>query len=327
MMQNIRVGVVRGGPSEEHDISMLTGAAVLEGLRDSSDQFEPIDIVVTKAGGWLYNGREWYPERLLALVDVIFVALHGAYGEDGKIQRLLDRYSIPYTGSRAYASSIAMNKVLTKDILRDHDIRMAPHMTVTDASRGQTHRVAEAIGSMFGPQYVIKPVSSGSSVGTMMVQNIALLPKALDDALKTYDQVLVEKRIIGKEATCGVLNRFRDQEIYSLPPVEIVPPGHVGFFDRTVKYDGSTEELCPGRFTRAEKRTMEDAAKVVHDILGLSQYSRSDFMISPEGIYFLEVNTLPGLTTESLFPKAMAAIGSSHKELIQHLITDALEKR
>lgn len=327
MMRNIRVGVVRGGPSEEHDVSMLTGAAVLEALSDDSDQFEPVDIVVTRSGSWLYNGREWFPERVLGLVDVVFIALHGAYGEDGKIQRVLDRYNVPYTGSRAYASSMAMNKVLTKDFLRDHNIKMAPHMVVTDASKGNTHRVSEAIGSMFGPQYVIKPVSSGSSVGTMMVQNIAMLPRALDDALKTYDQVLVEKRIIGKEATCGVLNRFRNQDVYALPPVEIVPPEAAGFFDRTVKYDGSTEELCPGRFTRAEKRSMEETARAVHDLLGLSQYSRSDFMVHPDGVYFLEVNTLPGLTTESLFPKAMTAIGSSHKELIRHLITDALESR
>jgi len=321
-MQNIRVAVLRGGPSDEYDVSMQTGAGVLAAI--DHDQFEPLDVVITKSGSWLYSGREWFPEQLLALVDVVFIALHGAYGEDGKIQRILDRYRVPYTGSKAYASSIAINKVLTKDHLRDLGVQLSPHMVVSKDSRKNIHKVAGAIGDMFGPQYVIKPVASGSSVGTMMIQNAALLPQALDDALKHYDQVLVEKRIIGREATCGVLNRFRDREIYTLPPIEIVPPASADFFANDVKYNGQTEEICPGRFSRGEKEEIERVAQSVHEVLDLSQYSRSDFMVGQDGIYFLEVNTLPGLTSESLFPKAMIAIGSSYEELIKHLILDAI---
>lgn len=324
-MQHVRVAVLRGGPSEEYDVSMQTGAGVLAAL--DRDRFDPLDVIITRGGAWLYNGREWFPEQLLGLVDVVFLALHGAYGEDGKVQRILERYAVPYTGSKSYPSAIAINKMMTKDHLRDLGVRMSPHMLVTRDSKGNTHKMANAIGEMFGPQYVIKPVSSGSSVGTMMVKSSALLPQALDDALSVYDQVLVEKRIIGREATCGVLNRFRDQEIYTLPPIEIVPPVSADFFANDVKYDGTTQEICPGCFSRNEKDEIERVARLVHEELGLSQYSRSDFMLSPDGVYFLEVNTLPGLTAESLFPKAIVAVGSSYEELISHLIEDALNSK
>lgn len=320
-MSKLRVAVLRGGPSEEYDVSMKTGAAVLTSL--DRDLFEPLDIIITKSGEWLHHGVGRYPEQILSSVDAVFIALHGAYGEDGKVQRIIERSGVPFTGSKAYPSSIAMNKVLTKDHLCDQGILMAPHMMVTRDSKGSVHHMAETISDMFGPEYVIKPVASGSSVGTMMVKNPTLLPSALNTALEHYDQVLVEKRIIGKEGTCGVLNNFRNETLYALPPIEIVPPQKSDFFSADVKYTGETEEICPGRFSRNEKAEMERIARLVHTCLDLSQYSRSDFMITPQGeVYFLEVNTLPGLTEQSLFPVAMTAVGSSHKELVKHLILD-----
>lgn len=323
-MNRYRVAVIRGGPSEEYDISMLTGLGVLEAI--DRTHFDPIDVVVTKSGEWLYAGAIRFPEQILSHVDIAFIALHGAYGEDGRIQRLLDRYNIPYTGSKAYPSGIAMNKVLTKDHVRDIGVKVPPHMVVSQDSRKNLYNMAETITDLFGPQYVIKPVSSGSSVGTMMVKNPALLPQALNDALSVYDQVLVEKRIIGKEATGGVINRFRGEDLYALPPVEIIPPAGSDFYDKDIKYTDKTQKVCPGCFSRDEKREIERLSKAVHTHLDLSQYSRSDFMVAPDGIYFLEVNTLPGLTVESLFPKAMVAIGSSYEELIQHLLLDALRR-
>lgn len=322
-MAKTRVAVIRGGPSDEHDVSMQTGTGVLDAI--NNEQFQPLDVVITRKGEWLYDGREWYPERLLSLVDVAFLALHGTFGEDGKIQRILDRHGVAYTGSGAYPSSIAFQKMIAKDLMRESGIKMPPHMLVTSEVRQNLHGVASAVGNMFDPPYVVKPVASGSSVGVVMVSNVASLPQVLDEALGVYDQVLVEKRITGKEATCGVLNRFRDEDMYVLPPIEIVSPENAGFFDYKVKYDGTTEEICPGRFSREEKDELARVAKLVHETLGLSQYSRSDFMVAPGGVYFLEVNTLPGLTAESLFPKGMVAVGSSYEELVSHLINDALQ--
>ena len=321
-MSRIRVAVLRGGLSDEYQVSLWTGASVLENI--DRTLFEPLDVIISKSGEWLLDGRVMLPEHILHCVDVVFNALHGTYGEDGTLQRFLDRFSVPYTGSKAFASNLAMNKVRTKEYLKDTDIKVAEHMHIRRDSSQDIARISEKIIDTFGPQYVIKPVSSGSSVGVMMVKNPVLLQQALTDALERFEEVMVEVRIPGREATCGVIERYRDTPLYALPPIEIIPPKGADFFSADVKYTGDTEEICPGRFEREIKDRIEYAAKLVHKTLGLAQYSRSDFMVGDDGVYFLEVNTLPGITKESLLPKAIRAVGGTYKDFITHLLTDAL---
>ncbi len=321
-MSKIRVAVLRGGLSDEYKVSLWTGASVLEHI--DRTLFDPLDIIISKSGEWLLNGKAYLPEQILHAVDVVFIALHGQYGEDGKLQRIIERYGVPYTGSSPLASTVAFNKVLTKNFLKDTHVKMAPHVHVTRDSLKDITRVADNIVNTIGPQYVIKPVNSGSSIGTMMVKNPLLLPQALTDSLSRFEEVMVEVRIPGREATCGVVERYRDSDMYALPPIEIVPPPEADFFDDAVKYNGATEEFCPSRFDHGIKQEIEEISKFVHKALGLSQYSRSDFMVASDGIYFLEVNTLPGLTKESLFPKAIHAVGGTYPEFITHLLTDAL---
>lgn len=321
-MQKQRVAVLRGGPSEEYDVSLVTGASVLEAL--DRERFEPLDVIITKSGEWLLRGCSRAPQEILCSVDVVFIALHGAYGEDGQVQRLLDTLGVPYTGSKSFPSAIALNKVLTKDKMREHNVRMARHMLVGASARANVQGLTDSIAALFGPKYVVKPISSGSSIGTYIAENRHMLYSALQKGLEQYEQILVEEFITGREATCGVVNNFRDQQCYVLPPIEIVPPQNVAFFDYEVKYNGATEEICPGRFTREEKQEIERIARLVHETLELSQYSRSDFIVANDGIYFLEVNTLPGLTPESLLPKALGAVGCSYKQFVEHLIDDAL---
>jgi len=325
-MSKLRVAVLRGGPSDEYDLSMQTGQSVIEAL--DPDRFDVLDVVITKSGEWLYQGRARFPEQVLSSVDVAFVALHGAFGTDGKVQRLLDRMGIPYTGSKAYASGVAINKVLTKDYLRDKGVKMAPHMVISKDALRNLHGLSENIGQMFGPEYVIKPVDSGSSLGTMMVQNTALLPNALKDALNTYDQVLVEKRIPGREATCGVVNRFRDKETYVFPPVAVLPSAKTGFYDSEAKKDCASHEVYEGRFSSQEKESIEKLTRDIHEYLGLDQYSRSDFIIGDDGeVYFLEVNTHPRLSPDTALPRSMESVGSNFKELVEHLVFDALKEK
>lgn len=317
-----RVAVLRGGPSPEYAISLETGAGVLTALTEAG--FTVKDIHITKAGEWLCSGFVKKPEQALVDCDVVFIALHGAYGEDGTVQRILERLSIPYTGSSSFSSAIAQNKVLTKEFLKKQTtlVQMAPHMKVGRDSTSNVYQIAHTIQTLFGPEYVIKPVSGGSSIGTVMT-NTAQLSSVLQNMLQQYDEVLVEKRIRGKEATVGVLEGYRSEELYTFPVIEIVPPKKADFFSADVKYTGETEEICPGRFLDVEKESLMNAARIVHKILNLRQYSRSDFIVGEDGIYFLEVNTLPGLTSQSLFPKAMQAIGSSYNELVTHLIETA----
>jgi D-alanine-D-alanine ligase len=321
-MSNIRVAVLRGGLSDEYKVSLRTGSTVLENI--DRTLFDPIDIIITKGGEWLLCGKAQLPERILHSVDAVLNALHGTYGEDGTIQRLLDRYGVPYTGSKALSSNIAMNKILAKSFLRNTEVKMPRHVHVTRDSLSEVGRIAEKITDMFGPQYIIKPVASGSSVGTFVVKNPLLLQQAIADALSRFEEIMVEAKVSGREATCGVIERYRGERLYALPPIEIIIPSRADFFDSAAKYDSSTEEICPARFESSIKNEIERIAKLIHTTLGLSQYSRSDFIVADDGIYFLEVNTLPGLTKESLFPKAINAVGGTYKDFITHLITDTL---
>lgn len=317
-----RVAVLRGGPSLEYEISMQTGEGVIKAL--SGSQCVVKDITISKSGEWLLNGFVKQPMHALLDVDVVFVALHGDYGEDGVVQRVLERLSIPYTGSGPYASALAMNKVLTKEHIKKYDstIKMAPHMKLTKSSIQNILHVTKMISESFGPEYFIKPVSGGSSIGTVLA-NQASLFQSITASLEKNDEIVVEKRIKGKEATVGILENFRGQKYYQLPAIEIIPPATTTFFSAEVKYTGETEEICPGRFSKNEKEQLLENAQTIHTALGLRQYSRSDFIVADDGIYFLEVNTLPGLTEQSLFPKSMVAVGSDYSSLVTHLIETA----
>lgn len=317
-----RVAVVRGGPSDEHEVSLLSGKAVLNALADS--EFQPLDVVVTKQKDWLYQGRSWDPVKLFQSVDVVFNALHGAYGEDGTIQRYMDTHNIRYTGSKAFASSLAMNKALAKAHLESVDIRLAPHVLARKESVSDVNEFAAATIETFNGPYVVKPANGGSSIGTRIVNSIDELATVLQDSFSDHDMVLIERLIPGREATVGVIERFRDTKHYVLPPIEIIPKE--AFFDYKAKYSGHTEEICPGRFSQKEKDILMHAAAETHRVLGLSQYSRSDFIIGEDGIYFLEVNTLPGLTEASLLPKALEAVGVNYRAFIKHLLYDALHQ-
>lgn len=320
-MSNLSVAVLRGGPSAEHDVSMRTGQSVLESLRKLN--YRSKDVVVTRGGDWLVDGYEKTPASALVDTDVAFLALHGSFGEDGGVQRLLDRFSIPYTGSGAYASGLAMNKVLTKKALVPHSVKTPPHLTINTAHT-DINRFVYNLNDLFGPDYVVKPISGGSSIDTYIVSGSVALAKLLRSLSQTYESILVEKLIKGREATVGVVNRLRNQSVYVLPPVEIIKPATADFFDYESKYNGETDEVCPSNFSKPVKQELESIATLVHQALNLNQYSRSDFIVANDGIYFLEVNTLPGLTTESLLPKALGAVGITFDQFIEHLLTDAV---
>src|SRR3989338_937459 len=219
-MSKYRIAVLRGGPSEEHEVSLKTGAALLRALSEglSHERVTPLDVTITRAGEWTIDGRRHMPEQILQHVDGVIIGLHG----------------VPFTGSGSYSSAIAMHKGITKDHLREHPILLAPHMLVSRSSKEQVHAVSEGIAALFGTRYVIKPVRSGSSHGVRTATR-AELPRALAEALETYDQVIVEKQIEGTEATVGVIEHFRDEPLYALPPIEIIPAKQQAFFDYEAK--------------------------------------------------------------------------------------------
>lgn len=320
-MSHLRVAVLRGGPSAEYAVSMRTGNTVLAALTELG--YHTKDVVITKQGDWLDGGVVRAPESILKAIDVVFVALHGAYGEDGQVQKLLQRLQIPFTGSRAFPSAVAFNKDLTKRSLESAGVLMPKHRNVSYDAKSETVTIAEEIMSEFGPEYIIKPTASGSSFGVQFVSQGQSLAEALSEALENHERVMVEEFIRGKEATAATLENFRDESIYVFPTVEIVTPRNTQFFDTESKYNAQTEEICPSRFSYGERSKIEEVAALVHKTLDLAQYSRSDFMIADGKVYFLEVNTLPGLTAESLYPKAAAAVGLDVTKLVKHLIDTA----
>lgn len=316
-----QIAVLRGGPSNEYEVSMKTGAGVLEALNQLNYKYK--DIIITKNNEWLENGFVRSPKSALEGVDTVFLALHGEYGEDGQIQRILQQRNIPFTGSRALSSAIAFNKELTKNTLLPKGIKMPRHRRF---NRKDLENLDEQIPTVFsdiGNELFVKPLTSGSSIGACYVPNKQTLRETLVDLLETYEQVLIEEFIRGREATVAVLENFRNEKIYTLPVIEIIPPDGEPLFSNENKYNGATREIVPGRFSYHEKSLLSDAARLVHEIIDCKLYSRSDFIVKDGEPYFLEINTLPGLTSESLFPKAAEAVGISYNELIKHLIENA----
>jgi D-alanine-D-alanine ligase len=297
---------------------MRSGASALQALKELN--YHVKDIVITKKGDWLDSGFVKPPHVALEGIDRVFIALHGEYGEDGALQRILSQHRIPFTGSNALTSSIAFNKLLTKDMLRRHGIQTPAYQRVTQDDLARLDVVVPELNRVLGEELFIKPLNSGSSLGATYAPTPDTLRSGLEQLLKTYPAVLVEEYIRGREATVAVLDHFRGQEQYVLPVIEIVPPADDPIFSYENKYNGRTQEICPGRFSYHEKAVLEEAARRIHEVLRCSHYSRSDFIVRDGQVYFLETNTLPGLTNQSLLPKAAAAVGVSYGALIEHIL-------
>lgn len=318
-----RVGVIRGGPGYEYEVSLRTGAGVLQNLPAG---YRSHDILIAKDGRWHLDGLPIAPPQLNSRVDVLFNALHGEYGEDGRLQTLLESMKIPYTGSGPFASAVAMKKHLAKDILGRLGLRSPVGLTVSaDADPAEN---AREVFQRIPPPWVVKPTDRGSSVGIGLARSFPELATALRRAAAFSRQLLAEEYISGREATVGVVEKFRGRDAYPLPAIEIRRPENRPLWTYDDKYSGATEEICPGGFSAEEKRSLEDLAIQAHECLGLRHYSRSDFIVSPRrGIYLLEVNTLPGLTAESLLPKALAAVGCEYGSFLDHVLSLALNTR
>lgn len=319
-----RVAVLRGGPSSEYEVSLKSGETVLKNL---PAKYEPIDVFISRDGVWHVGGIEKKPAEALRHIDVVWNALHGQYGEDGKVQRILEHLGVPFTGSKSMASAIAMNKHLAKNVLshlRDK-MRFAHHKIFTRDEIKQKN--VQEIFRLIPHPSVVKPNGAGSSMGVTIVKTFFDLKPALSMALHYSDTVIIEEYIEGREVTCGVVDHFRGHGIYPLFPIEIVPQS--SFYDYRAKYESDdTDYICPARLDESTKQIIHEAAMAVHLGLGLRHYSRSDFIIHPQrGVYFLEVNTLPGMTSHSLIPKAIEAGGSNLPEFFDHVISLAIANK
>lgn len=351
----MKIIVLGGGISTERHVALVTATSVCKALRSIGhkavfvdmylgleDYDKPLEMIFDEPDGLCGNvavekvepdleavkasrrmkGPSHLGEKVLdvcALADCVFLGLHGEDGEDGKIQATLELMGIPYTGSDSLSSAMAMDKAVAKRIMESAGV-LTPRWEELSYTAEDVPALVERL---FLP-CVVKSVNGGSSIGIAFPETREELEKALYDLLRYGNRVLVEEKIIGREMTQPVLDGKY------LSTIEIVPPNG-GVFDYVAKYQSGDEgaaEICPARITEEEHALMGEAALKFHNALGLSVYSRTDFILDSEGrAWCLEVNTLPGMTPNSLIPKAAKVEGLDYPQLCEKIVQLSLEER
>ncbi|MDA0738062.1 MAG: D-alanine--D-alanine ligase [Nitrospirae bacterium] len=296
------IGVLMGGASAEREVSLKTGMAIYAALQRQGYRATTIDVDATLP--WVLKRKK---------IDVAFLALHGPGGEDGTVQGLLDVLGMPYTGSGVRASAVGMDKSMSKILVEREGVPVAPGISIR---KGQG---TVAPKNLKWP-LVVKPIDQGSTVGVSIVHTPEQWKKALRHAWKQGSAIIAESFIKGREIAVSVLDGK------ALPTVEIVAPG--GFYDYAAKYEKSeTQYLCPAPVTKAQDRHMKDLAVRSYEALGCKGAARVDFRLNLKGRpFFLEINTIPGMTERSLLPMAAAEAGMSYESLTERILQSALKR-
>ena len=295
-MSKITVVVIYGGSGSERDISLASGKNVIANLKD---KYTVIPFEIPASGD--------FSVAKLPPADVVFIALHGQFGEDGQLQTLLDQHNIRYTGSNAAASRLAFDKFSANQQVAQAGLNVPPQQLIKP---GEQVKIPLPL--------VIKPNQNGSSIGVPIVRQPDLLESALTTAFLVDQTILAQQFIPGREFTCGVLGDT------PLPSVEIITKNE--FFDYTAKYDASkTTEVCPAKIPTDLENHLRHAALTAHRALGCTGLTRSDFIFGEDNtLYYLETNTIPGMTNTSLCPKEAAAAGLTVTEMLTKQIELAL---
>ncbi|MCX7798061.1 MAG: D-alanine--D-alanine ligase [Melioribacter sp.] len=330
---NITVALLFGGVSPEREVSKSTAKSVLNALRelnynvilidpayglnqpkDEEDFFKSDDYSTLSPRNYI----KIIDSDVFDKVDVAFIALHGKWGEDGTLQSLLDMRGIKYTGSNVLASSLSMDKCMSKIMFQHYDVS-TPRWFVINNIKEDINLIREKIKKFFGYPCVVKPNDQGSTIGLTICRGDVEIQKSIELAFNYSNKVLIEEYIPGKEVTVGIL------EERALPVLEIKPKS--GFYDYTSKYtSGMTEYEVPANLPKKVVEHLQHQALLAFNSLGCKSYARVDFRLTSDyKSYCLEVNTLPGMTNTSLLPKMAKAAGISFEELIDRIISYALK--
>lgn len=341
-MGKIKVAVLLGGTSPERDVSIISGKYVTQGLREAGYIVKPIDPALgvnqpeNEEELFISSIRETPPteeelaklsnknviecinSHLLDDIDVVFIILHGKWGEDGTVQALLELRGKKYTGSGVLASAIGIDKNMSKIVFKHHGVQTPEWFTVRK-NKIDVKSVKEKIERTFSYPCVVKPNDQGSTVGLSVVNCPDDVEKALEIAFKYSDLVLVEDFIEGKELTVGILGDM------ALPVIEIIPKG--GIYDYYHKYTkGATEYIVPAEIPNSWTQALQQQALIAFEAIGCKGFARVDFRVTEKGeIFCLEINTIPGMTGTSLVPKAAKAAGIEFPELVDRIVKLALD--
>ena len=307
---SLRVAVLMGGRSAEREVSINTGEQVAEALSAAGHSVIRIDS----------GSREFVSRLEETRPDVVFICLHGRFGEDGTVQGLLELLELPYVGSGVLASALAMDKVMSKHFFAHAGLPTPAYRSVR---RGDAVDI-EAVSAELGSKTVVKPANEGSAIGVTIAHDPSELPPALEEAFRFDDSVLIEEFVAGVEVTVGVIG---NDDPIALPTLEIVPEHE--FYDYESKYvPGMSQHIIPARVSEEARAECERLALAAHRALGCRGMSRTDTIVTAEGgVQLLEVNTIPGMTSTSLLPDAARAAGIEFPALCDRLVRLALEPR
>jgi D-alanine-D-alanine ligase len=312
----VRVAVLGGGRSSEHDVSLDSAAAVRAGLTDG--RHEPVEVLVERDGRWTHEGRAIAiePGGGLLGADVVFPVLHGPFGEDGTVQGLLEIADVPYVGAGVLASAVCMDKLTFKDLMARAGL---PQVDYVGLRADEDRSAAERLGT---PVFV-KPSRLGSSVGISKVSTPGELPAALDEAFAHDPRVIVEAMAHGLEIECSVMGN--DAPVASRPGEIVID---ADWYDYEAKYTpGGMELIVPARIPDATRERVRELACEVFLQVGCTGLARADFFVTEDGeVLVNELNTMPGFTSTSVFAKLFEASGVPYAEVLDRLVKLALER-
>ncbi|OGY66445.1 MAG: hypothetical protein A3A04_00500 [Candidatus Harrisonbacteria bacterium RIFCSPLOWO2_01_FULL_40_28] len=321
-----KVAVLMGGPSSEHEVSLKTGNKIISALQ--RDKYEVAPITIRKDRMWVFpDGEVVVEERGMQKlksdnVDIVFIAMHGEYGEDGTIQKLLEDAEIAFTGSNAKASALGMDKVRAGEIFEAGGLLIPKTVVLTRSEMG-------GIAHDLRYPIVVKPADGGSSVGITICNNNEEFLNGIGEAFRVSDTIMLQEFIKGREFTCGVIED-KEGKPFALPPTEIVPKKGL-FFDYKSKYEiGGSEEVTPPRISLDYIKRIQEIAFRAHMLIHAEGISRTDIILTQnkeEQLYVLEINTIPGMTETSLLPQEAKVAGIEFCELLDRIIESGMRRK
>jgi D-alanine-D-alanine ligase len=324
-MTALRVAVLGGGRSSEHEISLASAASVAQGLRDAGHEAREIEI--GRDGVWREDGATLVlePGRGLANADVVFPALHGPFGEDGTVQGLLECLDVPYVGAGVLASALCMDKVLFKELMAQAGVPQVDYRAARiERYRSDRTSVLEGMAPLGMPVFV-KPARLGSSVGIVRVDSVANLAAALETAFEHDPLAIVEAAAPGLEVECSVIGN--GQPVASQPGEILLASGEGGWYDYEAKYTpGGMQLIVPARLPAHVRERVRELAISTFVRSGCSGLARVDFFVDGENVLVNELNTIPGFTVTSVFASLFEASGIPYPELLDRLVALALER-
>ncbi len=345
-MRKKKIAVIFGGPSDEHEVSLKSASQVMSAL--DRNKYEIFSVAITKNGYWL-TGEEGenymknnigkadqeggvkgvaetgergkFPEEF-PKVDLILPVMHGTFGEDGNVQGVFELFGLPYAFSGVLASSLAMNKKKTKIIVKSVGLKIAKDMVVIKGKKYNTEKII----SKLGLPIVVKPGELGSSIGMSLANSKEELESGIKEALKYGSEILLEQFVKGRELTVTVMS---DKTPKALSVIEIIPKVS-GWFNYRAKYEtGGSQEVCPAEIPEEVRKKIQRYAVKAFKAVGCLDLARADFIWSEsdDKLYFLEINTIPGMTATSLVPQAAKAAGMEFPIFLDKLIKGALKRQ